>query len=113
MPKKKFLLTYSVSPINKTEASEAEAQIIRRNIRNLEKRDDWNRISNIETAFDGELYVYGSDIQEKRNDAEEKIETILKGVFEEPNVPKDALNRMYVYVVLFVDGLDGSIEFMF
>ncbi len=100
-----FLFTYSVSPFRQINKNIADT--IRNRIAELNGKHSWEKLSNVETAFKGEVYLVSSLLSAKRQEAERDITNILKTVFDNEH-PEHAV---YIHVALFVDGLKEVIEF--
>lgn len=102
-----FLFTYSVSPVEQRNKNIAD--VIRNRIAELDGKNNWEKLSNVETAFKGEIYLSSSLLRLKRDQAKEKITQILETVFDN-DYP---LNKVHIYVALLVDELHDVIEFSF
>ncbi len=103
---KKFLFTYSVIARSSYEQDERAANTVRDRIATAKVRG-WRKLENVETAFTGEFSVEGGTPRERRNHATRQVEKVIKEKFEGVS-PHDAPT---VQVALFVDDLDGIIEF--
>lgn len=101
-----FLFTYSVSPVGDNERS---ADVIRSRIARLDGKNGWRKLDEVETAFQGDIYLYSSLKENKKTEAQAEITKILKSVFDN-DYPE---YRVFVSVALLVDGLHDVIEFRF
>jgi len=102
MPRKYFLLTYSVSPVS--DKSKDLADKVRRKISEI---DEWTKLSDVETAFAGSLYLISDTEEKRRTEAKKDVTTVFRSVLDELN----AYSSVLIYVALLVDGHSPSIEF--
>jgi hypothetical protein len=102
-----FLFTYSVSPVDQKHKNIAD--VIRDRIARLDGEYGWKKLSDVETAFKGELNLVYESKQSKRKEAEKDITKILETVFDS-DYPSYSV---FISVALLVDGLHDVIEFRF
>jgi len=106
MPTFNFLFTYSVSPMSDEATKIQKANSTRRQIAEIEK-DKWEKLTDVETAFAGEIYLESYIASKQRKEAQEIVSNELKKVIDE----NKALFDIWVSVALMVDGLGECIEF--
>lgn len=99
-----FQLTYSVSPCDSDNADDNRAaEKARRFLRDI---DGWQSLEKIETTLVGKLYLSALTVAGRRSEAEEEVDTKVRGLLKEHDIFYD----VSVYMSLMVDGLGEHIE---
>lgn len=103
---KRFLFTYSVVQRFHTDDDERAARLVRDRIGAIDF-NDWVKLEHVETAFSGTLPVNGDSLRSRRDYAQKVVSDLIKPTFN----GIENLDRPDVHVALFVDTLEGVIEF--
>ncbi|WP_151707455.1 hypothetical protein [Acinetobacter sp. TUM15064] len=107
MPSHHFLFTYSVSPVNENLRSHRDSSDdMRRKIAKI-KQVSWNKLTLVETAFIGEVYLIRGTTDDKRAEAQDDIYKVIEALLRE----HQAYAQVRVDIALMVDGLGECIEF--
>ena len=105
MTDRHFIFTYSVSP-KEGLADTAAADAVRDAIANIQIFK-WDKCSNVETTFVGELKLTKLSLAERRAEAK----AIVKKALSEVRDKRDKLHRSIIEVVLMVDTLGEPMSF--
>lgn len=102
-----FLLTYSVSPENEDNHEHRDLAVSLRQKLNRVEIEDWVKLSSVETAFSGNMYLNESIISKKRQEAQDIAWNKFKEVMDSLNAYRGTI----VSVALIIQGLGEHIEF--
>lgn len=100
-----FLLTYSVHPVDSSDAQDVEKANKVRN--DIAKIGDWEKLDNIETVFAGDMALFGENLS-KRRQARIQVEELFVPILENHRASK---YHVKISCALMVDGLGQPIIF--
>ena len=101
-----FLLTYSVSPVNKLLSSHRDSSdAMRKKIAQIDE-NLWTKLVDVETTFIGTMYLTGDSNILKRVQARKQVIKVFKDLIVEHN----SLDKVNVDIALMVNGLGAHLE---
>ncbi|GBO49472.1 hypothetical protein MFFDBJGM_02490 [Pectobacterium versatile] len=100
-----FILTYSVVAQSTLNSDKEKAQKVRDKIATL---GDWNKLTDVDTVFTGNINAYGIDDTAKKKQAKLIVTNEILPILKEFTAPK---TDVIVYCAMMLDNVKQPFEF--